>query len=78
MTNLVRDLLMLVDIQNSLSTVQKVMKYDEAIATELSDVWNTLLDIRTSHLRTLVKNERLVAHGLLSELQRAIAVQMED
>jgi len=53
MTELRKDLDLLVDIQVSMDTINKFIKNKENNVDKLSDVWNTLLDLRENHLKNI-------------------------
>lgn len=50
----------LLDIQRSLETLNEFMEKKDETAAKLSDVWNTIIDCRVSHLKHLfTKYEQL-------------------
>ena len=72
MNLLKNDWMLLVSTQNALASLKPMMEKNDDTANTLSDVWNTLLDVRSSILRHIFGNEEFAHTGMLDALKRIV------
>jgi hypothetical protein len=63
------DILMLLNTQASIMTLQGYIDKKDATANDLSDVWNTMLDLRGMLLKKIVQNPVMQAGGCMLDLK---------